>query len=407
MMERWKILRNSNIYKLYIAVFFSELGGYLTNTVILFHIFHLTDGNKFYLGLSQLLFVGPLALGTIIGGSIGENYNRRKIMVACEVLNLFLVFGLIFFDSIIGIILVRALIVFFAGVYNPSRMAIVQEICDPKNLRRVNSAFTAAYAIFHSTGPMLGAFAYQYFGGVREIFVTNVLTYLIGALFIYRINYIRSVSRSGPVAYRKIFTDIRDGFYHIRSRHDLVALFSNFSIGGICLGVFYPTLLPFLREMFGGDESMYGQVLLVFGVGGIVGAAISSPLMQYFKKGAILVSAAFLQAVLFLAWTQVASYVGSLVIVFIWGLAMMTVVTTYMNYVQLNVGQEYQSRTFSLYDQSISLSVVLGAAVVALVGEQVSAYQLMTATALATCLFMLVRLAFPGLRSLFRDGEYL
>src|SRR5262245_27833910 len=119
------LLKEGNFVKLFTAVLFSELGGYLTNTVILFYVNEQTNGSRLYLGLAQVLFVAPLLLGTLIGGSIGERANKRSIMVICEVINLFLIMAMFTVEAVLAVILIRACVVFFAGVYNPNRMALM------------------------------------------------------------------------------------------------------------------------------------------------------------------------------------------------------------------------------------------------------------------------------------------
>lgn len=402
MLRKWNSFRNSDFSRLFASLFISELGGYLTNTVILIYIFQETGGNKFYLGLSQVLFVAPIALGTLVGGAIGEIFNRRLVMLLCEVCNLFLVVGLILSDNVLAIIMVRGLIVFFAGVYTPSRQAIVQELVPEKHLRSANAAVMTIYAVLQSIGPLLGAYAFSYFGGVSEVFLTNLATYFVASIFLFHMRYspIPEVQRNG-ISFKQICGDIVDGFNHIRARKDLFALIKNFSIGGICLGVFYPTLLPFLAEVFNGDEKMYGQVLGAFGVGGVCGGLAAVFCMRHFSKGKILVVTAAVEAVLLLIWTQIDQYLLSIGMIFVWGMGMVLLATTYINYIQVNVSKAYHSRAFSLYDQSISLSVIVGAGIVAVVGDRLTASELLTYTALGAALFILGRITSSGMRSLF------
>lgn len=402
MLQCFRKLKDSDFLRLFVSVFVSELGGYLTNTVILIYVFQQTGGDKFFLGIAQVLFVAPIAFGTLLGGAIGEVFDRRRVMLICEACNLVLVLGLIATKSVVVILAVRALIVFFAGVYTPSRQAIVQEIVPDSDLKAANAAVMTIYAVLQSVGPLIGAYAYQYFGGVSEIFLVNFFTYAFACLFLLRMKYEAPQERRiGRMNLNQIYRDVIDGFDHIRHRSDLFALIKNFSVCGVCLGVFYPTLLPFIAEVFNGDELMYGQILGAFGLGGILGGGVALLLMRYFTKGKILVVTAAFESVLLLVWTQLNQFYPSLFLIFIWGTGMVLLATTYINYIQVNVSKSYQSRAFSLYDQSISLSVVFGAAIVAIVGESVSATTLLTATSLAASMVILARLTTSGIRELY------
>lgn len=388
--------------RLFTAFFVSEIGGYLTNTVILFHLYDSTGGDKFILGLAQILFVGPLALGGLLGGPLGESFNRRRIMVLCELSNLFLLTLVIYSFHHIGLLIaLRAVIVFFAGIYNPSRQSIVRELVSPEKLPVVNSWFTCAYAFFHSVGPLLSTLAYKEFNGVVEVFSINVFCYAVAILFLLSLRSAHTQSQPLPVR-EPLAHQFKEGIRLILHRPDLKALLRNFSLAGVCLGVFFPTSLPFLSEVFHGDKALYGQMMMMMGVGGIGGGLLSPHLLKRFSRGPILVVVSFIQALLLLLWTQITWLPLSLAVIFVWGIGIVTFTSTYINYIQMEVSQQFQARAFSIYDNSMSLSVILGAGLVSLVGDQLSAQNLLALTA-ATALAVLTLTAFShGVRALYK-----
>ncbi len=393
-------IKEKNFAKLFSAVFISELGGYLTNVVILFYINARTDGDLFYLGLSQALFVGPMAIGTLIGGSVGESFDRRKIMLFCEFMNLALITCMFFVNQVLIIIVIRAFIVFFAGMYNPSRQSIVQEIVSPEQLKNINAVFTAMTGALHCLAPLLGALAFRYFGGVKEIFALNIATYLFGILMIFKLKH--PVEDLKTWSYRQIFKDIKEGFNYIQGRADLKVLMQNFSLAGVLVGVFFPTLLPFISETFKGNENTYGQLMIAFGGGGMLGAILTPSILKKYSKGKVLVVAGLGTVLLLLVWTQMKSLELSYFLISMWGLGLMILMTTYVTYIQHNVARPFRTRAFSLYDQSISLSVVAGAVLVSLVGRNLSAYELLTLTSSIALVWLLMRLFTGRITSLYR-----
>jgi predicted MFS family arabinose efflux permease len=398
------ILKERNFFKLFTAVFFSELGGFLTNTVLLFHINHITNSNLFYLGLSQALFVGPLALGSLIGGALGESFNRRKILMICELANLFLVLSMVFVieDQILTLIILRAFIVFFAGVYNPSRQSLIQELVQPENLRVANASFTTQTAALHCLGPIMGAMAYQFFGGIKEIFALNVLTYILGTGFIYWLRYQSNQQKQKSLHLVSIIKDVQGGFSYIWKRSDLNALLKNFCMGGFLLGIFYPSLMPFITLTFKGNEMTYGHLMLAFGIGGIIGGLSSSQILKFIPKGKILVIFGITQTLTLLLWTQIQNLSLSYAIIAFWGIGMMVLATTYISYVQSNISRDFQSRAFSLYDQSISLNVVIGALFVSVASRWLDAYQVLTTAAVFALAVMVLRLMSQGIHNLYK-----
>ena len=105
----------------------------------------------------------------------------------------------------------------------------------------------------------------------------------------------------------------------------------------------------------------------------------------------VLVWLSVIQSAMLLVWTQVSNLPLSTFLLGLWGLGFMCLVTTYINYVQVNVASTYRTRAFSIYDQSISFNVIVGSAVVAVVGDHVSPYVLLSSTALLAFIYLTVR----------------
>ncbi len=398
-------IKQGNFLYLFSAFFFSELGGFLTNTCVLLHINKVTNGDLFYLGLSQTLFVLPLALGTLLGGALGESFNKKKVMVFCEILNFFLVLGLVFtHQKIIAIILLRGFIVLLAGIYNPSRQAIVQEILEAKYLRGANASFTSTFAFFHAIVPVISVFLYKNFNGIQEIFVINVFTYLIGALLLIRIHYTYENEMKTRLSFSKIYNDIWDGFIFVKGRSDLFAILANFTLVGILMGVFYPTVLPYIKDVYNtsNSDNIFAFMSFALASGAILGSLLTTLIMRFLNKGQILTLFAFFQAIVFFMWTQNSNLMLSYILLFMWGMGGMISITTYINYIQLNVQKMYRTRTFSILDQSVAFSSFIGALVVMLIGNNLSASDTLSLIASIGILIMLVRVFDKGLRELYK-----
>ncbi len=395
---------HSNFAKLFLSFFVSEFGGFLTNTAIVLHINARTDGDLFYLGLGHMLLVLPLALGTAIGGSVGEVYNKKKVMLTCECINLLLVTSLVFLEDALGaILLIRALIVLSAGIYGPSRQAIVQEVIDPRYLRLANAGFSSTFALFHALSPFAAVLLYNAFDGVQEIFAFNSLTYALGTLLLLRMHYTQApqpapAQRSVP----NVLQDLREGLTYIRSRPDLVAIQFTFLVSGITLGAFYPSILPFIRDVYQGGDALYAELMLCISLGAICGALVTPWLLQHVRTGRILVAAAFLQAGCILLWTALEQLLAACGVLFAWGALTMIGVTVYQNHVQLQVPRQVRTRTFSLFELTISAANFIGAASVMLIGTLMDAQWILTAVALLALAVLVARAFGRSMRVLYQ-----
>lgn len=401
-----QFLTETNFLRLFLSFFLSEFGGFLTNTAILLHINHHTDGDLFYLGLAQILFVLPLAIGTALGGVIGEAYNKKNVMILCEIINMMLITSLIYLhESVLAVVLVRAVIVFCAGVYNPSRQAVVQEIIDNRFLRIANSGFSSSFALFHAISPLLGVYLYRYFGGIQEIFALNSLCYMLGVIILVKMHYMPTRKTSIDQAELvKLGSDFRKGITHVYCRRDLLAIQLNFLIGGITMGVFYPTILPYIKQVFSGDETLFSQMMFCLSIGAILGSLISPAVMKLTSKGKILVTLALGQASLIFLWTNTEVLWLAFLILFIWGVSSMISTMAYINYVQVNVKNGYRTRTFSIMDLTISVSSFIGGLTVMVMSGNFSSEQIITLTSLIALVIIILRCFSRSVRTLYQTS---
>lgn len=118
------LLTLPNFRRLYISGSTSELGSFVTETVIMLFIFKITDNNKESIGILRSSFLIFLTLGSLIGGPLGEFINRKKILIWCEILRIPLILSLAFIQSVPWIIATNSLVAFFTGIFRPSRQAL-------------------------------------------------------------------------------------------------------------------------------------------------------------------------------------------------------------------------------------------------------------------------------------------
>src|SRR5947209_18382036 len=70
---------------LYIGQLISFLGSQLTVVAVPVQVFQLTH-SSLQVGLVSLAQLGPLIVGSLIGGSIADAYDRRRLLILMQVL---------------------------------------------------------------------------------------------------------------------------------------------------------------------------------------------------------------------------------------------------------------------------------------------------------------------------------
>ena len=398
------VLRLPNFRNLFLSGFFSEMGSFITETALMLFVFRLSGNDKAYLGITRAAFLVFLTLGSIIGGPLGQKYNRKKILIFSNLCRIPLIISLIYSNHLILIIAVNASIAFFTGLYNPSRHTMVNDLVPPQNIPSANSIFSSTMAILHIVGPFVGAFAFAHFSGITEVLAFDLFTYVIGIFLLARISYRPPAQDNITQAkQKKFFTEIKEGLNLVKKRLDLISLYLNCIVGGLCIGVLIPLLLPFVTEVLHKGEKEYGILLSFFGIGGIVGGIASSKVSEYIKPGKLVTISICVEAIIMNIWIQITDYNLSLMIIFIWGMVVFLRLPSQLNYLSQTVETHFLTRAHSLLDLSFVVPNILGGILIAYLGNTYSSIAILKLVGIAFLCMTIPRLFFKEMQSLYNS----
>lgn len=395
-----KILNFPNYSRLYWAGLSSELGSFITETVLMLFIFKIGNQDKSLMGITRVVFLVSLTIGGILGGPLGERFNRKKVLIWCEILRIPMVISLFFFQTVWMIVLADGFIAFFTGIFRPSRQALVNDLIPPDNIKAANSLFGATFAILHLAGPLIGAFVFSIYQSIDEVIIFDFLTYIVGIYLLSRIKYTRPKVpiQEGKI---KLFTDITAGFSYVRKRLDLVSVFLNSAIAGLCIGILIPLMLPFINDVLKLGDREYGYMMALFGIGGVASSYISHYLGPKLHTGKLVVAMVCSEPFLFYFWINSTSLPLSLGLFFIWGVIVFTRITSQLNYISETVETNFLSRIHSLLELSFVTPAIIGGLIVTIVGDKLPTYQLLYYTSISFFSICLLRAIGPEMRALF------
>ena len=388
------ILKLPNYSRLYWAGSTSELGSFVTETVLALFLFEITNQNKSYLGLLRAVFLIFLTIGGILGGPIGERFNRKSILLFCEVIRIPGVIILIFFQKIWTLLIIEGFLAFFTGIFKPNRQALVNEIVPPKDMKKANALFGSTNAIIHLLGPFLGALIFAQLKGISEILTFDLLTYVIGFYLLSKINYQAPVKENKTKSH--FFGELKEGLQYVKAHIELKAIMYNAIIAGLCIGILIPMVIPFTVEILGKTETEYGYLMASFGLGGFLGGILSTHLTQKIPAGRVAILAILGEVILFASWIRTHFLLGSLILIFIWGMLVFIRITSQLNFVSEKVPTSYLTRVYSLLEMSFITPNILGSLLVGIIGNK---YATMDILVIASWSFIIL----IALRLLFRD----
>jgi predicted MFS family arabinose efflux permease len=326
-----------------------------------------------YLALDAFLGELPILLFTLIGGVVADRYDRRKLLLASQFIQMTSAFALagLVFAGHVHIYYVLALS-FMSGCAQafggPAYQSLIPSLVRKEHLPNAIALNSIQFNIARVLGPLLAGVALHQFGSAM-CFGLNGLSFLvvIAALLSLRAPHVPTTST------RRMRDELATGLRYVRDDPSLLTL-TVLALASTFLGVPLLTFLPvFTKNVYHADVGQYSQMMAWSGVGAIAGALVVAWLGRFRHMGltALLVQLAAGALVVAFALTRLLWL--SHVLLLVTGAAMMVTFSLLTSLVQLVAPNEMRGRVMSVYMVAFRGGMPLGSLVTGVVVDQAGA----------------------------------
>jgi CRP-like cAMP-binding protein/sugar phosphate permease len=182
------ILRNGRFLRLWTAQLVSTIGDALTSLAAGIIVYQET-GSALSVGLMLMATAVPALIFGLIAGVVVDRYNRKRIMIAADLMRAGLVFTIPFLvpNSVVWLYVIVMLSSSVTQFFTPANDSILPEIASEEELGAANSIM--AIAQFGSTAvgfALAGLLAT--FNSIEVVFWIDAVTFLFSALMIGLVN---------------------------------------------------------------------------------------------------------------------------------------------------------------------------------------------------------------------------
>ena len=254
--------RNAKFRRFWFASVISWIGEWF-NTIALFFLILEYSGSEFLLGALFSVRMALFALSQPIVGILADRFNRKKLMIFSNVLQVGLALSFILVDGeedMWWLITISGIMMLLHGFYVTAERAALPNIVDEEDLLTANAIDSASWSASLCIGAMLGGVVVSKWN-TDVAFVLDSLTFIIGALILLPMKIPQTIDDSlkGPI-FSTASQNIKTGWDRIKSDPRLLRLVfakSSWNLAGAGLaGVFL--------VLAGGDLDGYGAA---FGFG--------------------------------------------------------------------------------------------------------------------------------------------
>ena len=250
----------------------SFLGDSLGLVALMLHV-AATTGQA--LAVAALLLAGdfaPALLGPL-AGTVADRLDRRRVMVACELVQGVLVVVTALWLPSLPLLLVLVGLRAVAGqVFQPASRAAVPEVVPEPDLERANAAVGVATNGGETLGPLVAALLLPVLE-VRGVLLVDAATFAVSAVLL---GLLPAVAGGGPDQGRRasFLADTRTGLRYVWGERTVRAVVFGYVAIVACNGIDDVALVFLATDTLGGGDGAVGLLLAAVGIGLLAGYAL-------------------------------------------------------------------------------------------------------------------------------------
>ena len=281
----WRLFGTRPFFKLWLAQVFSSLGDWVGFFAILALTDRVSDGSAAAFSLVIGVRMLPGFFLATLGGVIVDRFDRRKVMVCCDLGRAALICTLPFVESLWLLVIVSFFIEILTLLWGPAKDASVPHFVPEENLATANTlSLVASYGTFPLAAGITGSLTViaGWLGGFEALASLkdnsaipalwfDAITYVVSAIIVFGLPIPRRPKRSDQkFEWTSTFSEIKDGLSFIRSDRFARAVIVGLGGGVIGAGAMVPLSQVFATEVLG-SKSEFMVLLLALGTGCAVG----------------------------------------------------------------------------------------------------------------------------------------
>jgi dTMP kinase len=365
------ILRNRGFLKLWGAQVVSSLGDWIGLLAIL-NMAQRVSGSA-AVGFVMTARMLPGFLLAPLGGALLDRWDRRRVMIVCDVGRAALLVALPFLDTVIGLVVMSFALEVLSLLWGPAKDASVPNVVRDDQLPAANSLGLVAawgtfplgavvFAVLASLARWLGGFsALDRFSVDQESVAIwfDALTFIGSAMLILRMRLPRIAREDRQrVPWMQTYRDMVEGLAFIRRQPMVRGAMIGIAGGLLGGGAMIPLGPAYSKDVLGGGAAGFSVLMIALGLG----AGIGVPTLLWLQRRLPLDRAFFIgvvaTGVLIVSVALVSTFSSALIIVAGVGAAAASAYVTGFSLLQREVVDELRGRIFGALYTIVRLSLL-------------------------------------------------
>jgi dTMP kinase len=291
----WRVFGSRSYFRLWLAQVVSSSGDWIGLIAILAIAARISHNSGAAVSLVMTARVVPgFFLGTL-GGVIIDRFDRRKVMVVCDVGRASLLALLPFAETLPGLVVISLGLEVLTLLWGPAKDASVPHLVDQDQLSSANTlSLVASYGTFPLASivfSLLAALAawlgsFNPLGALKldqEVLalLMDACTFLVSALIVWRLPIPHDKEDGRRRAdLTQTLRDIKEGLGFVARHPQVRGIIIGLGIGLIGGGAMIPLGPVFAKQGLGGDGAAFGVLMTALGFGAAIGVVALLAIQQ-------------------------------------------------------------------------------------------------------------------------------
>jgi dTMP kinase len=315
-------------------------------------------------------------------GVLVDRWDRKKVMITCDLARAAVMMSLPFVNSVPGLIVASFILEIFTLLWSPAKEASVPNLVPKSYLTSANSlSLMAAYGTFPLGAGLLIVFAkmagwFADFSSLSPMhldrlglaFYFDALTFLVTALIVWRLPIHKAEREKINTNGRRFdpastFRELKEGWHFIFINPVVRAVNIGMACSLIGGGMLIPLGPTFVREVLGAGEAGYGSVTFALGVGVAIGVITVSFVQSRVPKEWLFTGAMVLSGSALIGATSTSTLTPAVLLVAFMGIGAGTIYVLGFTLLHENVDDGLRGRVFTALYSLVRLCLLLAMAV--------------------------------------------
>ena len=365
------LLRQRNFMLLLVGQFLSQVGDQFTLIAAITLVTDLST-SPLALFIPAVSMALPQIVFSLVGGVVADRWNRRRVMIASDLLRAGLVLGVILAHRTgqLSILYLSAAAMALVGTFfYPARNATIPNIVPKGLLLAANGLIQGSYIIALTLGPTLAGIILD-LAGLQPAILFDSSAFVFSALTIFLLRLPRQNGGSVDSEDRgSVWQEMKYGLAYIRSSRILRRVLYVTAATTLGLGAIIILGIPHLKNRLAAGGLAYGGAMSMLGIGSVLGGLMVTRLSRRLSTNLIVGGVLMAGGVAVFVFTFTTSYIVVLLSVMMLGVCIVIARGALDTITQTLPPDQVRGRVQSVVNLTVQAGIALAEGLSAVLGH--------------------------------------